>query len=166
MLVQAIVDELGDAATVALYRDYVTKRFIKTPLIRRFVEAWLRLSGTSPASLLRFSVKGWATTYRNVGTLALEGSDDHTATLVLRDVPLALFEMPVFMVVFQGVFEGLVAVSGTRGTATLHRPPAASTFACLVGASSRRRATRRPGFADGVAHRALSNLRQLVAGRG
>ncbi len=114
-LVQAVVNELGPDATT-LWRRYFSEHYVRTPALRTFATAAVRLLGLSPNAFLRIFRRGFESAFRGVASVDVTETDARSAVVRFEDVAPIMLEHPQYFLVFEGSFEGILDVAAATGT--------------------------------------------------
>jgi hypothetical protein len=104
--VEAAVDVLGPDEARALWREVFTQRFVKTPIIGGLIQAWVRLFGLSPTSIIKAIPKGFEGTYRNVAEVDVEELSKGYGRVRLHQLAPRMLAHPKYWYAWRGTFEG------------------------------------------------------------
>ncbi len=124
-VVDAVVEEVGEARAPELWSELMQRRLIKSPMLRGLIDVLNRIGGTSPKTFLKALPRGWANAYRDFGEPEIVRSEAREAEVVWRGVPDYLFEHRQHWIAVRGALRGLVKAGGGDGDITLSFDPAA-----------------------------------------
>ncbi len=112
-LIDTVFTILGPERAPNLWRHFALHNFVRTPLLRTFIESMLRLAGLSPHTFIARIVRAWDTTYRDFGRLTLEPVQrPRHMVLTLRDLPSAFMDEHNYFAAIGGALAGFIAIAG------------------------------------------------------
>ena len=131
-VIDAVVEELGRDEAPTLWRELVSRKMIRSPLIRGLVQTVSALGGQSPKTLLKALPRGWRNAYRDFGRPKIVSSNRGEMDLVFEGVPAYLFHYRQHWVAIEGVLLGLVKTGGGEGRVSLRFEPEERSVYALV----------------------------------
>lgn len=110
--------ELGDERYVAWWRDYTTE-LSRIPLLRSFTQGVIRALGLSPHTMFKNLPRARSSLVRFGGSMLYERVDDVSCRLTLTGYPRELIESRIAGITMRGVYEGVLALGGHAGSASV-----------------------------------------------
>lgn len=110
---------LGDVRFRVLYSDAVLGT-IQTKALRGFVETGIRLLGSTPISLLKWTPRLWSKLFDGMGDI--EHIPEPQPHVIWRGYPPEFIQSGTSVLAFVGAFDALFALTRTQGNVTIeHR---------------------------------------------
>jgi hypothetical protein len=111
---------LGDRDYRDLWRN-VFLEMVRLPLFRPMSEGAIRLFGATPASLARWTARGYTLASRGLGamTLAVDEPDGRRVVIEVAGYPPALAASGSNVVATAGSFDGFLDLTGVQGEVTV-----------------------------------------------
>lgn len=105
-LSRLVYEHAGHDAFVDWSRSAVLES-AKSPLLRGFIRAGLRLFGGNPGSLIRLARRGYHQLFREAGTLEVEPLREDAVRVVGLEFPPLLVEEPIYL---EGIGESIAVL--------------------------------------------------------
>ncbi len=92
----------------------------KSPILRGFLEAGLRLLGTTPSNVAKLAPRGYSHMYRNAGAIEVEVHAD-SVSIYGRDLPAMMTDSHVYLTGIGAAFSAIPEYVGYEGRYQLHQ---------------------------------------------
>jgi len=109
---------LGDDEATEMIVDFLQSH-LHIPLISPLIENTRKLFGLTPRTALRFLPTGWKLIYRDFGSIEVHSTGDHSAEIVLRDLPRKVVDSDTRLALFRAHFLGIIRMTGYSGDAQI-----------------------------------------------
>jgi hypothetical protein len=120
---------LGDVRFRALYSDAVLGT-VRTKALRGFIETGIRLLGSTPHSLLKWTPRLWNKLFDGMGEI--EHFPEPQPHVVWRGYPPEFIQTGTSVLAFVGAFDALFALTRTQGNVTVERGDGQVIFTIYV----------------------------------
>ena len=116
---QAFVAEVGPERAREAFADFIEGWIVRSPLLKPLAEAVIRISGMSPAAVIRVIPRALAISYRDFFEPRVLEIEDRRAVVLLESLAPEVASCPAYLVVFSGIFEGAIRFAGRGGKVTV-----------------------------------------------
>ena len=114
-VMEAVASRLGPAATAELVHTRQREE-MGSALFNTFVQMIVRISGATPATMVKQLPSGWKQLFRDAGTIDILSLDDHEASVVVRDLPRVCTLSAAWMTAMPIGLSMLYEIVGVKGT--------------------------------------------------
>ncbi len=115
----ALEKVLGEGANVERSRRAV-RQSMSSSMLKPIVDGALRLFGLSPSKVLRVSVTGWKSIYRDVGAPRFEHAGPTAARIVFDDLPHEVLASRMYLHAIGGGLSAIFDLCDVEGEVQLH----------------------------------------------